>query len=314
MRDAINPDQLQGLRLEVGRGKDRILVSWDTRRARSLGVLILTLAGGAQLRDCFRLSTIDVMIIGASDRLHDNPQHPFWRLCETIEWVDDVICAEDVTEASREVAARSKTHVTWPSLEYWCSDKEVDTTFHLQEAFASFGRLVPLRLRPDATVTKRANEQLRQTELPVAAVHLKNVPNAQSNAHYPAWQSLFVRTTGLASFILIGDDPIPPAISELPNVTVAEEIDDDLVFHLALIQEADFFMGLMSGPSNFALVNEKPYRIFKNPDHHEEEMNRELGAGDRYAFARPNQHIIRRRETPDLLRREFEAMLEWAWN
>ena len=307
MRDALDARQLQKFRMELLGGKRRLQVSWDSQRAGSLGILVLTLAAGMQLRKHVNLSAIDVLIIGAGTPLHDNLRHPFCRLCESFEWVDDVTCAVDAAEAARRVDDRQDTHLTWPSVEYWCSEREIDTTFRLQEAFIATREFVPLRLRPFAV--ERARQQLRQIEPPVVAVHLKNVPGSQSNANHSAWRSFFTQAGGQGEFLLIGDDTVPSDICALPNVTIAQEIDDDLVFHMALVQEADSFMGLMSGPCNFALVNNKPYRVFKNPDHHEKEMKIELGTGNSYPFAHPNQQVIRQSETSELLFQEFRAMI-----
>ena len=63
---------------------------------------------------------------------------------------------------------------------------------------------------------------------------------------------------------MLGGDEIPPPIATLPNVAVARQMGAvALSDHLAMIEAADAFMGMMSGPSNFALFD-KPYAIFKN--------------------------------------------------
>ena len=297
---------LQEFDSQLEAGADRLLFLWDAQRGDNLGTLILTLAAGVQLRDHLGLSAIDVLAFGGGEALNGNPEHPFRRLCAAMEGVETVACVADSTEAAQRVAALSDTHLAWPGVEYW-RDGEADTSFRLQEAFSATGKLAPLRLRSSAS--EKARLRLRQFASPGTAVHLKNVEGAQSNADHHAWQAFFTRVAGSGHFVLIGDDLVPPDISGLPNVTLAREIDGDLVFYLALMQESEFFMGMMSGPCTLALVNGNPYRIFKNPDHHAREMDEELGKANRYPFAFPNQKIIRQRETPDLLLREFGSMV-----
>ena len=71
------------------------------------------------------------------------------------------------------------------------------------------------------------------------------------------------------------------------------------------LQECDFFIGMSSLFCNFAIFSNKKYVIFKNPEHHCIEMERELGLGESFNFADDKQIFIRKNETVDLLSKYF---------
>ena len=157
---------------------------------------------------------------------------------------------------------------------------------------------------PPDFAESRGREDM-EGDLPLIAVHLKNVPGAlpeESNAALPAWQRFIRLARSRAAFMLVGDDPVPADIAELPNVMLARELfGADLVAHLAAIQRADAFMGMASGPCQAAIFGRKPYVIFKNPGHHPEQMKEELWSARGFSFALPGQSLRQESETPQLL-------------
>jgi hypothetical protein len=105
--------------------------------------------------------------------------------------------------------------------------------------------------------------------------------------------------------MLIGNEPIDPQITQLPNVLVTRNYGSDLSRDLALIQTSYIFMGMSSGPCSMAVFSGTPYVIYKNPDHDVEEMALELGTNIRFPFATPFQKFLRILETPEGLMSEF---------
>jgi len=145
------------------------------------------------------------------------------------------------------------------------------------------------------------------------AVHLKQdaADKGKSNANAAAWHSFLSRAAQdeKVTFVLIGDDKVDPQILALPNVIrAADQAGATLAGHLAVIQESNAFMGMMSGPCNLALFGSKPYTIYKNPEHHQAEMLAEIGAADGYPFAHSDQRVLRAHETTDLLWAEFHRL------
>lgn len=144
--------------------------------------------------------------------------------------------------------------------------------------------------------------------LPVV-VHLKNNPNEQrrSNADFDAWLGFFeaCHLQYDVRFILIGNEEIDQRILRLPNTLKARDYGSNLSRDLALIQASFIFMGMGSGPCNMAVFSKTPYVIYKNPDHHAEQMTLELGKTDQFPFATPFQKVLRVFETTESLISEF---------
>jgi hypothetical protein len=60
----------------------------------------------------------------------------------------------------------------------------------------------------------------------------------------------------------------PRAFMRLPNVILLKSQGSGLLEEMAMIQEADLFMGTVSGPAEFAYFGIKPYIIIDTPDFH----------------------------------------------
>jgi hypothetical protein len=148
----------------------------------------------------------------------------------------------------------------------------------------------------------------------LVTLHLKSVPGQterDSNAVFEHWHALLSRPPhpGLCTFMLMGGDRIPREILELPGVRSAHEEGIALPVQLALISLSDGFLGMASGISAAAILSAVPYVLFKHPLHHVAEMERELGTGKRFSFARPRQEVWRKAHTPDILVRALQLAL-----
>ena len=54
---------------------------------------------------------------------------------------------------------------------------------------------------------------------------------------------------------------------------------------------------MSSGPANVAIYSRSPYLIFKNPGHHKNKMDAELGKNDYFSFALECQKFFREKES-----------------
>lgn len=140
----------------------------------------------------------------------------------------------------------------------------------------------------------------------LVCVHLRNVPPftaEESNAQAPDWMKFFREHArpGSLDFLLLGDDSLPEGFSLCAGVSHAAILGLDLATQLALVASADGFLGMASGLCTAANFSETPHVIFKHPNHHSTEMERELGSADRFPFANTRQRLWRREVNPEIL-------------
>jgi hypothetical protein len=146
----------------------------------------------------------------------------------------------------------------------------------------------------------------------LGAVHLKFVAGAVGKSNFcdSAWCQFFKDTFRKKenNFILVGEDPLDRDVLNFPNLHFTCDEKLPLSVQLALIQEADFFMGMASGFCQMAIFGTKPYAIFKNPGHHTEEMAKEKIIDQRFPFSLSGQHFITAYETAEVLENEYQRM------
>jgi hypothetical protein len=213
-------------------------------------------------------------------------------------------------EFQKYLQARPKRRIIWPQAdEQHIISHKYSSTIFIQKFFAERGFIPHLSCNNDLLKWATGfTAKYVAPSLPVV-VHLKNNPKLKgySNANFDSWYNFFLACDGQydVKFILIGNEPIDPQITQLPNVLVARDFESYLSRDLALIQTSYIFMGMSSGPCNMALFSAVPYAIFKNPDHDVEEITLELGANIRFPFAMPLQKFLRIFETPEGLMSEF---------
>jgi hypothetical protein len=312
----------------------RILGIWDlTRSGGMLGTLLLLLEELQIQRQIHDVDGIDIIAAGenADQIIRGIPLEPIGlidRVCwNNIKDVTPLIavlrsmsCVNTLYKCSRSnyyqdlLAEIGSSSILWPSLDALKNETHnYDSTLIIQEHFNNNGSIPHISVNDD--LLKWAKNYLHKKcegKLSVA-VHLKNNINktGQSIADMDAWKTFFLncQTKERAHFVLIGDDPISEQVRKMPNITIAQEDGFTLDHHLALIQAADLFIGMMSGPACMAILGTQPYLIFKNPDHHATEMIAELGDRDHYSFAKPYQRVLRAWDTPDTLINSFDNMI-----
>ena len=203
--------------------------------------------------------------------------------------------------------------LTWPSLdlleEHGYLDYPYGTTLNIQRFYRQHQKIPVVSVKTQ--LQKWALDFIEEYVAPHRAVvvHLKNNPRKPngSNAKFDEWLAFFEASVDLhdVKFILIGNEEVDPRIRRLPNVLVTKNIGNSLAQDLALIQTSFAFLGMASGPCNMAIFSNVPYVIYKHPNHHAEEMELELGKGERFPFATPRQKFKRVFETCEDLKSEF---------
>lgn len=190
----------------------------------------------------------------------------------------------------------------------------LDSTKHIQDFFFN-KKYIPYLVSQNKDLIQKITlfiENFGKNKF-IVTVHLKNSSNKinESNANQKEWLEFFNYYYKLNSnvlFFLIGDDQISSQIVSSPNVI---QLSKHLTFveQLTLIEKSDLFIGMCSGPFQIALFNDVPYIVFKNPEHHKEEMIKEIGDKNHYSFARKNQYILRKQETFKILLDNFTKII-----
>ena len=93
-------------------------------------------------------------------------------------------------------------------------------------------------------------------------------------------------------FLIIGHDHYPLEFKS-DNLILLKDKIKELSFHLALVQQTDAFIGTASGVTTAANFSDKPYIIFKEPNHDTEQILKELKYKN-YHFAKKGQKILRK--------------------
>ena len=133
-----------------------------------------------------------------------------------------------------------------------------------------------------------------------AILHLKNSGTFEtSRANMSLWVKLIseVSSNIQIPILLIGDDDYPDGLLAIDNVFRLKSLNIPLMSQLAMTSKAKFFIGSASGVAASAVYSDTPYLIFKNPRHHQETMNREIGSSNKFPWAGLNQFILRQEPT-----------------
>lgn len=307
------------------RGQPSILGLWDARaQAPGLGGLIVLVAEAQARAAQLHGGVAGICFVdggrGGPMRPVEADGAPLGGVLLAFKGIDRLYRAPDLDAAREFMSASSGAIVPWPAL---------DTADHRGLLTRPYGDSRPLQqmhregVRIPAVEMKSPHVQWAlelydrrvAPRLPVV-VHLKNAPGGkgESNADFDAWHGFLeaCRDRADVAFLLIGNEPVDPRISGLPNVLQTRALGASLPGELALIQTAFAYMGMASGPCAMAMFGPAPYLLFKNPGHHEEQMALELGGAERFPFARPGQKLLRVRETRDNLRAGFEELMSFA--
>ncbi len=171
-------------------------------------------------------------------------------------------------------------------------------------ALSSAARIAP-RLAWSAQVLEQADRLIGSLGENVIAIHLKNVGAIESRVEPQVWAQFIAEAQEddpSLAFLLVGDDSVPTEVPLSGRVVKAGDLGAELAVQLCCAARAAGFIGLASGVCTAALFSDAPHVIIKDPDHHVQEMDRELGERTSFAFAAPRQQLWRRKQTAGCLR------------
>lgn len=137
------------------------------------------------------------------------------------------------------------------------------------------------------------------------SLHLKQINHAknESDANLAIWKKVIIHFKKIRpklKFLIVGHDGLSSEIESLANVVCAKSFEGlSLLEHLDFIHQSQGFLGMSSGLCQMALFSNKPYLIFKNPDHHYDEMAQILKKNKVFSFANDSQHLYQEYESFD---------------
>ena len=185
---------------------------------------------------------------------------------------------------------------------YWPSEEMI---YEKNFSYYSFSRLInfhksgmqPVRLAWNYLLIDEAKSIRQKVEKKLICIHLKRVAPfdiKESNADIREWKVFLSNNNQRVSFIIIGDDPLPQEILEIENVLSANGMSMNLALQLCLVNFSDGFIGMASGICNAANFSKVPHVLFKHPEHHTDDMQRELGDSESFIFSTPKQLLLRK--------------------
>ena len=284
---------------------ERVIAVWNTFGARNnFGSMLIFLAELEATTNNFKI--VDVACIG----LNNNPSL-FLSVMRFFSRVNNILFFSDQSEFAKYSSHLETEH--WLNIvdNFKLSSCNESTLFlqNIYKANKDSRRLnIPEYLRPEVDLWLN---KYCDGYKPVV-VHLKNNPNdLQSNANFESWSNFFLHVLNKkykVKFNLIGNDEIDKRVSNLSNVIVTKENGGNTELDIALVLSAFLFLGMSSGPCNAAIFSDVPYIIWKHPEHHAEEMNRELKDNNSFSFSSENQLFFREYDELQSLIENFEAM------
>lgn len=201
----------------------------------------------------------------------------------------------------------------WPSCKLDNNCSYFGSTLHIQKLWEKTQKIFSLQSPNSLNILaeKWLKTHVPEGHYPVS-IHLKNNDvDSQSNANQEEWLKLFKENKNLPlKFILMGNEPYDERFSDCSNCVITQSEGGSLEIEFALIQLSLFFMGMSSGPCNIAILSELPYLVWKHPDHHSREMDKELDENGQLVFSNQNQKFIRGIDTFGSLNHELNILYE----
>ena len=157
------------------------------------------------------------------------------------------------------------------------------------------------------------NNMINKTDK-VITIHIKNIEGTLSNSNLLNWQMLIkyiLKKDDNNKIFIIGNDLEVSQYSlfDFKNVTITKSLKGkNILLDLSLILSSNIFLGMSSGPCNVAIFSDIPYVIFKQPNHHTEEMKKEMNEGGKFIFQKQNQHFLLEYDTFEALKTYFDLI------
>lgn len=302
------------------------LLIWDGDRTPfTFGGAIMLIEEGLALDHQNGTNALDVAIVGVPGLAGDGTGEVL--VIDDTQQVSSAIlqvligikgCRRLIVASSESVfrnwlEAEDQEYFLWPGkIGETRPDYQLGSGLFCAKIHAEGGRLPALTMADELNQWARQLLASQATDGPAITVHLKNNPNVngESNADFESWYAFFASVQGQASFFLVGNEAIPAKIRALPHVSWVLDNGGSAARDLALITLSDGFMGMASAFCQAAIFSDIPYVIFKNPDHHKEEMAQELQGRDYFSFSGPRQKIWMKHETENNLIQALSLILE----
>ena len=304
----------------------RPLIIWDGGETSFTfgGALMLVEEGLARCKKD-GLAGIDFAIVGVPDLRGSNKGEPIVlsSMNETsspvaqaligIQGCDRLVLAASNATLKDWVAAKGDIFDIWSGMDQTSSNGyHLGSGIYCAQIHAEGGELPPLTMANE--LNQWADDLLTHQpgDRPTISVHLKNNPkiSGESNANMTAWHDFFIDVGEKAMFFLVGNEDVPPEIAALSNVCRVYDVGGSAARDLAVVTRSDGFMGMASAFCQAAIFNNRPYVVFKNPDHHTKEMEYELLGGKSFPFASPKQELWMQDETVINLSQAFLFIIE----
>lgn len=304
----------------------RVIAAWDSSASgASLGTLIILLAECSLLCSICKADEFDIAVHGPSHGvtnlrpgeyrlLNENDKRDAaLSLLENLQSLGRVFLCADLQAFDSLSSINSGVSLKWS----FSGRADYDTTKYVNFFSAYLGFNANITFKPLVkNWVKRIFRNKFGNGRPTIGLHLKNISGADaaknmSSAKQDVWQKFLLDATKKhrLNFVLLGDDSVSESIGSIANIYSAKEFGAiNFGLQMAILSECSGFMGMMSSISNMAIFSTVPYAIFKNPEHHKNEMIAELGNGNSYSFANKYQKVIRAHETVNLLERELKDM------
>ena len=209
--------------------------------------------------------------------------------------------------------------LVWPPAGYYAAGQYVYYLVWnelLHEHFVRFGRVPQLRAAVQATSWAGAFISGKAgARIPLSIQLRRNPLNPVRDSDFDAWLSFLAwceRKAPHVCFFLVGSGAEEdPRMTALGNVIAAKAFHTTLEQDLALIGCCRAHMGASSGPSTMAFFSDKPYALFgwKSPEHRYRGL-RTAGDARMFFFASDDQRLVVEAETPTLLEREFQRIMD----
>lgn len=292
----------------------KVLGVWDISKASTqLGSLIIFLEELLLFKQTINAEKIDVVFIQGQNSSSEAGFDLYLRtVISFLPDLESLFFFKSQNSFNEFIDFNQTSYEIWPPYDKINETSYAGSTISIQNKFKEFGEIALLKISADRKqYALNWLQRVAPNKLPVA-VHLKNsYTDPKSNANADGWLNLFntyFKENLPIKFILIGSDSYDPCYKKCSNVVLSQENKGDLRLDLSLIQVCFMFMGMASGPCNMALFSGEPYLIWKHPDHHTQEMDREFQGHSQFIFANENQKFMREWDTSANLIREFKEL------
>jgi hypothetical protein len=276
---------------------------WDTRKSNfSLGKILIFLKEIEEFVLCNKFHNFSVVVYG--------DKNPIYEIFKLSKYFNTLEFIEIITPLDIEILQDSPLVY---KADKFGNNSFTESTLYLQDKvqlngyLLSAGWTIPLDIQ---NIIKR----ITQNKHNIITIHLKNVKDTLSNANLIEWQKAIkyiVTKNNKNKVFIIGNDlnESQYQLFDFQNVVITKTLKEkSLLLDLSLILSSNIFMGMSSGPCNIAIFSNIPYVIFKHPEHHTEEMKKEMNEDRKFIFQKNNQYFLLEYDTFEMIKKYFDLI------